>query len=92
MQLRTRQETARRALRVAAALVGLAGLWGSGSARADVLPEDRADVLYHRYDGGGLVVEGPSVLVQKKVTEKFAVTSGVEPVRSRTETPSCVTA
>jgi hypothetical protein len=41
--------------------------------RADVLPDDRADVLFHRYDGGGLVVEGPSVLVQKKVTDKFAV-------------------
>ena len=34
--------------------------------RADVLPEDRADMLFHRYDGGGITVQGPSVLVRKK--------------------------
>ena len=34
--------------------------------RADVLPEDRADVMFHRFDGGGVTVEGPSVLVRKK--------------------------
>ena len=27
--------------------------------RAAVLPEDRADVLYHRYDGGGVTIDGP---------------------------------
>ena len=31
---------------------------------AAVLPEDRADVLYHRYNGGGVTVDGPSVLVR----------------------------
>ena len=34
---------------------------------ADVLPDDRADVLYHNYDGGGITIQGPSVLVRKKV-------------------------
>ena len=34
--------------------------------RADVLPEDRADFMYHRYEGGGVTVEGPSVLVRGK--------------------------
>ncbi len=33
--------------------------------RAAVLPEDRADALYHRYDGGGVEVDGPSILVRK---------------------------
>ena len=40
---------------------------------AGVLPEDRADVLYHRYQGGGVTIEGPSVLVRKKIGENFAV-------------------
>lgn len=33
--------------------------------QAVVLPEDRADVLYHSYDGGGVEITGPSVLVRK---------------------------
>ena len=41
--------------------------------RADVLPEDRTDLLYHRYDGGGLAVQGPSVLVRKKFGDSFSV-------------------
>lgn len=36
---------------------------------AAVLPEDRADVLYHSYDGGGVEVSGPSILVRKKFGE-----------------------
>ncbi len=39
---------------------------GPGSAQAGVLPEDRADVLYHLYDGGGVQIDGPSVLVRKQ--------------------------
>ena len=42
------------------------GLVGT-PAVADVLPDDRADVLYHNYDGGGITIQGPSVLVRKKV-------------------------
>jgi hypothetical protein len=44
-------------------------------AAGGVLPEDRTDALYHRYDGGGITVQGPSILVQKKVTDNFAVTA-----------------
>jgi len=43
--------------------------------RAGVLAEDRADVMYHRYDGGGITVQGPSVLVRKKFGESFAATA-----------------
>lgn len=47
----------------------------AGSAAAGVLPEDRADLLYHRYDGGGVTIDGPSVLVRKKFLEKFSVSA-----------------
>jgi hypothetical protein len=40
--------------------------------RADVLPDDRADIMYHRYEGGGVTVEGPSVLVRKKLGDSFS--------------------
>ena len=36
-------------------------------ATAAVLPEDRADVMFHEYDGGGVEINGPSVLVRKSV-------------------------
>jgi len=38
-----------------------------------VLPEDRTDLLYHRYQGGGITVQGPSLLIQKKITDNFAI-------------------
>ncbi len=41
-------------------------------AAAGVLPEDRADALYHRYEGGGVTIQGPSLLVRKKLKEKFS--------------------
>src|SRR5215471_8110938 len=37
-----------------------------------VLPEDRADVMWHNYNGGDITVEGPSVLVQKKVGDSLS--------------------
>jgi hypothetical protein len=43
------------------------------SVEAAVLPEERVDVLYHRYDGGGVVVDGPSVLVRKNVGDSVSV-------------------
>lgn len=50
-------------------------LFCSAPAFAAVLPEERVDVLYHRYDGGGLEVDGPSVLVRKNIAEKFSVSA-----------------
>jgi hypothetical protein len=44
-------------------------------AQAGVLEEDRADIMYHRYDGGGVEIDGPSVLVRKKFAEKYAVSA-----------------
>jgi hypothetical protein len=40
---------------------------------ADVLPDDRADLFYSKYSGGGMDITGESVLVRKKVTDNFAV-------------------
>ena len=39
---------------------------------AAVLPEDRTDVLYHSYDGGGVTVDGPSILVRKSIGDSFS--------------------
>ena len=39
-----------------------------------VLPEDRADVMYHYYNGGDITVEGPSVLIRKKVGDSLSFT------------------
>ena len=44
-------------------------------AQAAVLPDDRADVLYHRYEGGGVTIDGPSLLVRKKFAEKYSVSA-----------------
>jgi hypothetical protein len=43
------------------------------TAYAGVLPEDRVDLMYHRYSGGGVTVDGPSLLVRKKIGESFSV-------------------
>jgi hypothetical protein len=39
------------------------------TAIALVLPEERADTLYHSYDGGGIKVDGPSILVRKNIAD-----------------------
>ena len=46
----------------------------AASLHAAVLPEDRADVLYHSYSGGGAEISGPSILVRKKFNESFSAT------------------
>jgi hypothetical protein len=38
-----------------------------------VLPEDEADVLYHSYSGGDITVQGPSVLIRKKVGDSLSL-------------------
>jgi len=50
-------------------------LLGPVSSLAGVLPDDRADLMYHYYDGGGVEIDGPSVLVRKKFAEKYAVSA-----------------
>jgi hypothetical protein len=47
----------------------------TSNALAAVLPEDRADVLYHRFDGGGVVIDGPSVLVRKSIKDTVSISA-----------------
>jgi Protein of unknown function (DUF3570) len=65
-----RPECARRILGRMAALSALLLVRAAG---ADVLPDDRADLFYSKYSGGGMDITGESVLVRKKFTENFAV-------------------
>ncbi len=56
-------------------LLGLVGFFSLGSVSTTfsaILPEDRADALYHAYSGGGVTVNGPSILVRKKFLDKFS--------------------
>lgn len=57
------------------ALVAAAALALPSISSAGVLPDDRADALYHRYEGGGVTIQGPSVLVRKKMAEKYAISA-----------------
>ncbi len=59
--------------RVARAALALCLVCGPAFSTAEVLPEDRADLLYHVYDGGGVTVEGPSVLVRKSFKDAVSV-------------------
>ena len=54
-------------------LGGLCLLFAWLPSGAGVLPDDRADALYHSYKGGGVEVNGPSVLVLKKLGQNVAV-------------------
>ena len=47
-------------------------LFASGVAHGGVLPDDRADALYHFYDGGGVTIDGPSILVRKKAGKSLS--------------------
>lgn len=51
-----------------------AALWTlCGAASAAVLPDERIDILYHSYDGGGVQIDGPSVLVRKNFGSAVSV-------------------
>ncbi len=56
---------------VRALWLALAGLFAAPT-RGAVVPEDRADLLYHYYDGGGTTVSGPALLVRKGIGERVS--------------------
>lgn len=62
---------------VRAALLSSAILAPCTPALAATIPEDRADALYHSYDGGGVTITGPSVLVRKGYKDKVSVYANV---------------
>src|ERR1700742_3544193 len=43
------------------------------STSADVLPDNRADVFWSKYSGGGMDITGYSATARAKITENFAV-------------------
>lgn len=45
------------------------------TARGATLPDERADAMYHSYDGGGITVNGPALLVRKNFAEKYSLTA-----------------
>jgi hypothetical protein len=45
----------------------------AGPAVAGVLPEDRGDAMYHLYTGGGVDIDGPSILVRKQVGKSVSL-------------------
>jgi hypothetical protein len=38
-----------------------------------VLPDERADLLYHSYDGGGVTVTGPALLVRTNIGDSVSL-------------------
>jgi len=47
----------------------------SFTSRAAVLPEERADILFHSYSGGGIDITGPAVLVRKSVGDSVSLSA-----------------
>jgi hypothetical protein len=59
---------------LAGRMLGAAGgVLAAGQAEAVDLPEDRADLMYHSYIGGGVVADGPAVLVRKSIGDDFSL-------------------
>jgi hypothetical protein len=58
----------------AARLAGLlGGVLAAARANAVELPEDRADTMFHLYDGGGVTALGPAVLIRKSLLDRFSL-------------------
>lgn len=64
-----------RLTRWALAIITLSTIVYAPTIMAGVLPEDRADALYHSYDGGGVEISGPSILVRKRIGASFSASA-----------------
>lgn len=58
--------------RTATILLGVLLLASGQAGWAGVLPDDRTDILYHLYEGDGIQIDGPSVLVRKKAGKSMS--------------------
>ena len=56
-------------------VAGLLGVLAAGGAAATDLPEDRAEAMYHVYDGGGVTAKGPALLVRKSLADKVSLSA-----------------
>jgi len=64
----------RLAARLPRALGGLlGGIVATQAASAATLPEDRTELMYHRYDGGGVKASGPALLVRKSLADRVSL-------------------
>ncbi len=45
------------------------------SVHGAVLPQERADAMYHSYQGGGMSIDGPSILLRKKISNSLSVSA-----------------
>ena len=75
LALGRRREGARGLPFVASArlLGALGGLLATGQAQPAELPEDRADLMLHSFDGGGVSAWGPALLVRKNLLNKASL-------------------
>lgn len=53
--------------------LGLLMLCCSLGVQGNVLPDERIDIMYHGYDGGGASIDGPSILVRKNLGNSFSI-------------------
>ena len=53
----------------------LGGVLAAGNAVATDLPEDRAEAMYHVYEGGGVTAKGPALLVRKSLADKVSLSA-----------------
>lgn len=61
--------------RISVSLSAAAALLLGAPAEGAVLPDERADVLYHHYEGGGMDISGPSLLVRKNFGGRASVSA-----------------
>jgi hypothetical protein len=62
--------------RLARALPGAAMAGGAaGTASAATLPENKAEAIYHVYDGGGVKATGPALLVRKSLADRVSLSA-----------------
>ena len=70
MRVRARQAQGARLTRLAGLL---GGVLAAARAHGVELPEDRADAMFHLYDGGGVTALGPAVLIRKSLFDRFSL-------------------
>nr|WP_245217593.1 DUF3570 domain-containing protein [Rheinheimera maricola] len=47
----------------------------AAAAQAAVLPQDRADLMYHSYQGGGVSIDGPALMLRKKAGQALSLSA-----------------
>ena len=54
-------------------LITVKSIFTSSVAMAATLPVDSVDILHHRFDGGGMEIDGPFILVRKSIGTQVSV-------------------